>query len=155
MYPKSIIYSLRGVALALIFTCTNLFTACTPAENKQEITSETTVTSPESTPAPTDQIASADPAMETGKKLFSTNCAMCHALTKDDLIGPGLAGVNQRREQAWLISWIKNSQKMIESGDKVAVELFNKYNKVVMPAYDYSDEEIKSILAYIDAEQKL
>jgi mono/diheme cytochrome c family protein len=93
--------------------------------------------------------------METGKKLFTSNCAMCHTLTKDDLIGPGLAGVNERREQAWLISWIKNSQKMVESKDKIAVELFNKYNKVVMPPYDYSDEEIKSILSYIDAEEKL
>jgi hypothetical protein len=43
---------------------------------------------------------------------------------------------------------------MIESGDKYGVELFNKYNKVPMPAYEnFSDDEIKSILAYIEQNQ--
>jgi hypothetical protein len=71
------------------------------------------------------------------------------------LIGPGLAGINQKHKQEWLVSWIKNSQKVIESGDKYAVELFNKYNKVPMPAYEnFSDDEIKSILAYIEQNQE-
>jgi cytochrome c553 len=51
----------------------------------------------------------------------------------------------------WLINWIRNPQKVIESGDKYAVDLFNKFNKQVMPGFgDLTDQQIQSILAYID-----
>lgn len=96
----------------------------------------------------------ADASLATGEKLYTGNCAVCHNLNKENLIGPGLAGINERRPQEWLIPWIRNSQKMVASGDKYAVELFNKYNKVAMPSYDFSDDEIKSILAYIAKNEK-
>jgi mono/diheme cytochrome c family protein len=102
-------------------------------------------------PAGGSQPRALDPAkVEEGKTLFNNNCTACHALSDEVLVGPGLKGVNQRRPLAWLVSWIKNSQKMIQSGDKYAVELYNKYNKTVMPSYDFSDEQIMSILQYID-----
>jgi mono/diheme cytochrome c family protein len=102
-------------------------------------------------PAGGSQPRALDPAkVEEGKTLYNNNCTACHALTDEVLVGPGLKGVNQRRPLAWLISWIRNSQKVVQSGDKYAVELFNKYNKTVMPSYDFSDEQIVSILQYID-----
>jgi mono/diheme cytochrome c family protein len=91
----------------------------------------------------------ADPALAVGEKLYTENCKVCHNLNNVALIGPGLAGINERRPQEWLIPWIKNSQKVVASGDKYAVELFNKYNKVPMPNYDFSNDQIQSILAYI------
>jgi preprotein translocase subunit SecG len=57
-----------------------------------------------------------------------------------------------RRSKTWLISWIKNSQKMIQSGDETALELWEEYKPTVMPAYPFSDEEITSILAYLKVE---
>jgi mono/diheme cytochrome c family protein len=102
-------------------------------------------------PAGGSQPRTLDPAkVEEGKTLFNNNCTACHALSDEVLVGPGLKGVNQRRPMAWLVSWIKNSQKMIQSGDKYAVELYNKYNKTVMPSYDFTDEQIMSVLQYID-----
>lgn len=102
-------------------------------------------------PAGGSQPAALDPAkVEAGKTLFNNNCTACHALSEEVLVGPGLKGINERRPQTWLINWIKNSQKVIQSGDKYAVDLFNKFNKTVMPAYDFSDEQIVSILQYID-----
>ncbi len=93
-----------------------------------------------------------DPAkVEEGKTLFTQNCTACHAVTDEVVVGPGLKGVNQRRPIAWLTAWIKNPQKVIASGDKYAVDLFNKFNKTPMPAYEnFSDEQILSILQYID-----
>jgi mono/diheme cytochrome c family protein len=92
--------------------------------------------------------------LQVGQKLFTTNCAACHTLGTDRIIGPGLAGVNQRRSEEWLIRWIRNSQKMIQEGDEQAVKLYEEYNKMVMPAYNYSDDEIRGILAYIEQNQK-
>ncbi len=92
-----------------------------------------------------------DAAAEQGKKIFTENCVVCHSLGSEKLVGPGLKGVTQRRPEAWLISWIRNSQKVIESGDKYAVDLYNAYNKTPMPSYAFEDQEIKSILKYIEA----
>ncbi|MDQ3534398.1 MAG: c-type cytochrome [Bacteroidota bacterium] len=86
-----------------------------------------------------------------GKSLFTNECTVCHALDRK-LIGPALAGVTERRPIPWLISFIRNSSKVIQSGDDYAVNLFNQYNKMQMPAFAYSDEEILSILAYIEQE---
>ena len=101
--------------------------------------------------APAAQAAGGDPALiSAGDALFKNNCASCHALD-EVVVGPALRGVNKRHAQAWLINWIKNSSKMVQSGDKEAVKLFNDYNKQQMPSFAFSDDEIKSILAYVEA----
>ncbi|CAN5387956.1 c-type cytochrome [soil metagenome] len=88
-----------------------------------------------------------------GQSLFTNNCAVCHAIDRQ-LIGPALQGVTERRPIPWLIAFIRNSQRVIQSGDEYAVNLYNQYNKMQMPAFPYSDEEIMSILAYIEQESQ-
>lgn len=87
---------------------------------------------------------------QDGEALFKANCASCHKLNKK-LVGPALAGVQDRWEsEENLIAWIKNSQAyMKETGDAYAIELFEAYNKSIMPAQAVNDEEVKAILAYI------
>ncbi|MFM7380603.1 MAG: cytochrome c3 family protein, partial [Bacteroidota bacterium] len=46
----------------------------------------------------------------------------------------------------------RNSQAVIASGDPYAVKLYEKWNKSAMTAFDWSDEEIKAVLAYIKEE---
>lgn len=100
-----------------------------------------------------DAASAADPAVvEKGKTLFTNNCAACHSVTAEKLIGPGLQGVSKRRPEAWLIKWVKNSPAVIASGDAYANEIFNKYGKVAMTAFtNFSDDDVKSIIAYVDA----
>lgn len=81
--------------------------------------------------------------------LFKTKCAICHTIGKGKLVGPDLEGVHQRRSEEWMLNFVRSSQKMIASGDMAAVELFEAYNKTVMPDPLISDAEIKSILSYI------
>jgi mono/diheme cytochrome c family protein len=89
-----------------------------------------------------------------GEKVFKANCIACHAI-KDKVVGPALKDVEKRRDEAWLIKWIKNSQEVISSGDAYAVDLFNKYNKAPMPPFaSLSDGDIKSLLAYIKKESE-
>jgi mono/diheme cytochrome c family protein/preprotein translocase subunit SecG len=86
-----------------------------------------------------------------GQALYEANCVSCHSPGADVVVGPGLKGILERRSIEWLIPWVKNSQAVIASGDKYAVDLFNKYNKAVMTSFAFSDAEIKNIFAYVQA----
>jgi mono/diheme cytochrome c family protein len=92
-----------------------------------------------------------DPALvEKGKELFNNNCQSCHAVTDEVVVGPGLKGIDQRRNEAWLGKWIRNSTAVIASGDSYAVALFNKFGKTPMTSFpSLSDDDIKGILAYV------
>jgi mono/diheme cytochrome c family protein len=98
---------------------------------------------------PVDDVA----IVTAGDALFKNNCAVCHSAGTDVIVGPGLAGVNERRSQDWLQRWIKNSQALIQSGDKEAIAVYNEYNKQAMPSFALSDAEITSILTYIKASE--
>ncbi len=99
-----------------------------------------------------DSVPEYDPALlETGESLFKGNCTQCHAI-HNRVIGPALVNVGQRLEKEYLIRWIRNSQQVIQSGDDYAVSLYEEYNRVAMPAYPFTDDEIEGLLAYIDVE---
>jgi mono/diheme cytochrome c family protein len=87
--------------------------------------------------------------VSAGESLYKNNCVVCHSVGSDVVVGPGMKGVNERRAQPWLISWIRNSQALIATGDKDAVAIYNQFNKQAMPSFNFSDEEIVSILTYI------
>lgn len=87
---------------------------------------------------------------EAGEKLFKSYCASCHKPTAEALVGPGLAGVNEKYDKEWLYKWIKNSGALIASGDERAIKTYEENNKVAMPAQPVNNEEIDEILAYIE-----
>ncbi|MEO9571112.1 MAG: cytochrome c3 family protein [Polaribacter sp.] len=83
-----------------------------------------------------------------GKKLFKSLCASCHKLDKK-LIGPALAGVEERRENDWLKAWIKNNAELRASGDKEANAIFDEYKGSNMTAFpQLSDQNVDDILYY-------
>ena len=96
-------------------------------------------------------VVKAEPDPSEGEQIFQAECQQCHAVGAE-VLGPDLAGVNERRDEDWLISFIRNSQRMIRDGDELANELYEEYNQMVMPAVDLNDREIRSVLAYIDQE---
>lgn len=98
-----------------------------------------------------DGIPTDEALVSAGESLFKANCTQCHAIN-EKVIGPALKDVHERRSKEWLISWIRNSQKLIQSGDETAVALWEEYNKTAMPAYPFSDEEITSLLSYVKVE---
>jgi len=85
----------------------------------------------------------------SGENLFKQNCKACHNVDSR-LVGPALKNVYDRRDLPWIYSFVKNSQKVINSGDDYAVKLFKEYNQTEMTAFaSFEDKEILSILAYI------
>lgn len=95
-----------------------------------------------------------NPPLEKGKEIFSLRCAACHNVNKQ-LTGPALAGLHERREFGWIVNFVRSSQKLVKNGDKDAIALFEKFNKIPMPDHsDLSDADIQSIVDYIKAESK-
>ena len=91
---------------------------------------------------------------KNGEKLFKADCSACHALDKQ-LVGPALGGVvdrlktEQNLDTDWLHKWIKDNKSLIASGDKYAVEVFEKFNKTEMTAFpNLTDQDINDILEY-------
>ena len=82
-------------------------------------------------------------------------CKACHTIGGGKLVGPDLKGVTERRDEAWLIKFIQNSQALVAAGDETAVKVFNDNNKIPMPSHALTDDQVKGILKYIAAGGKL
>jgi mono/diheme cytochrome c family protein len=91
-------------------------------------------------------------AIAAGDALFKSNCAQCHAVN-EKVVGPALAGITKRRPISWLIPWVKNSAKVVASGDEYAVKLYNDNGKQQMPSFGLSDKEITSIIAWVTSQE--
>src|SRR4051812_44933167 len=77
------------------------------------------------------------------KKIFTTRCMACHTFGKGVKVGPDLKGVNDRRQRAWILKFVKQSSAVIASGDATANELFQQFNQQRMPDWiDLSDDQI-------------
>ncbi|MCB0396489.1 MAG: cytochrome c [Flavobacteriales bacterium] len=93
-----------------------------------------------------------DARAQDGASIFKQNCGACHALGKR-LVGPDLIGVNERRNDEWLLKFIKSSQALIQSGDADAAAVYAEFNQIAMPDQSHlGDDQIRSILAYIEEE---
>jgi cytochrome c551/c552 len=91
---------------------------------------------------------------EEGKTIFMNRCASCHNVNKQ-IVGPALAGIDQRRSLEWIIQFVRSSQTAIKNGDTAALAVFQKFNKVPMPDHsDLSETDIKSIVEFIKTETK-
>lgn len=82
---------------------------------------------------------------------YQQKCMSCHTVGQGDDVGPDLKGVSKKRDKKWLIRFIQESQSMVEEGDPIANELFNKFKKKKMPDQELSDSEVEELIAYIDS----
>jgi mono/diheme cytochrome c family protein len=89
---------------------------------------------------------------EDGKGIYQAQCASCHTIGGGDLVGPDLAGVTARRDRAWLERFIQVPDQVLAEGDPVAAELLQKYNGVPMPSLGLTDDQVASLIAYLEAE---
>jgi cytochrome c2 len=106
-------------------------------------------------PAFSQEISTDAAAISAGKTLFEGNCKTCHRVEKV-LVGPALKDVYNRVPSIdWIKSFVHNSSAVIASGDKYAVELYNKFNKTQMTAFpSLKDADVMNILAYVKSESE-
>ncbi len=133
-------FSLARITTTLLISCMCLLTAGYNPLVAQEASSELVI--------PEDAAS-----ISKGEALFKGNCTSCHRVHKK-LVGPALANVYERTPSIeWIIGFVKNSQKVIQSGDEYAVNLYAEYNNTQMTAFTgFSDQDIMSILGYIQQE---
>ena len=81
---------------------------------------------------------------------YEMKCASCHTIGGGEDVGPDLKGVTKRREKKWLTRFIQESQTMVNEGDPLAVELFEKYKRKKMPDQELSDAQVETLLAFIE-----
>lgn len=87
-------------------------------------------------------------SVNAGRTLFETKCAPCHSLGDERLVGPGLEGIGERRERAWLTAFITAPDRMLAQQDSLATQLLAEY-QVAMPNLGLSGAEAESILDYL------
>lgn len=100
------------------------------------------------------QSSYAEVSAAAGVKLYKQYCTSCHKIN-GELVGPALKDIHKRRSEEWLLKWIRNNAELRKSGDKDAIAIWEKYAKNEMPSFtNLSDDDIKSILAYIVQESE-
>lgn len=82
-----------------------------------------------------------------GELLHQKECASCHTITTETLVGPGWKGITQRRKPEWIMNYINNPDAMIDKDPKLRAALEKCY--VRMPDPHLTDEEARSILEFI------
>lgn len=88
--------------------------------------------------------------------LFMENCAKCHNdRLERNSTGPALFGLSKRMPGGnWIYDWIQNPAKLIQSGDRYAVHIWEANYKVSMDAFpNLSHAAIDSLMDYIDSYQ--
>lgn len=83
---------------------------------------------------------------EQGKVVFEAKCSACHNPTDVKKVGPGLKGVTERRQPAWILNMITNPVEMTQK-DPTAKDLLATH-LTQMTFQDVSDDQVKQILEY-------
>jgi mono/diheme cytochrome c family protein len=87
-----------------------------------------------------------------GEALFRKLCAPCHTIGVGDRIGPDLRGVTQRRDHAWLSSFIQNPSRMLAQRDPIALDLAAKFPAVHMPVLGLHDADAADLINYLETQ---
>ena len=95
-----------------------------------------------------------------GEMMFRDRCSSCHVISGGFLpqrnarpLGPDLFGVTERRDDAWLRRWLAEPDRMIESGDPIAVAMSSAW-EVVMPNFRLDAKEIDNLIRYMERESE-
>src|SRR5215468_10187852 len=90
--------------------------------------------------------------LQPGQALFKKLCAPCHTIGVGDRVGPDLRDVTDRRERAWLESYIMHPDLARAGNDPVAVGLVAKFPGVRMPPLGLAEADATDLIAYLRAE---
>ncbi len=97
-----------------------------------------------------------DQAMvKKGRAIYDMKCAACHKLTSQRVVGPGWAGITDRRKPEWIMNMITNVEIMLEQDPEARKLLEECLTR--MPNQNVSIGDARDILEFIyqnDIDQK-
>ncbi|AKQ46154.1 cytochrome C [Rufibacter radiotolerans] len=151
------------VCAALLFSCSS-----EKKETKEEynIKEETTTEAPVAAEAPAadegkgvgpvksvEVGAEVDQALAaTGKSLFEGKCSACHQLSDQKVVGPGLAGVTERRKPEWIMNMVINPEEMTKQ-DPTAKKLLAEH-LTQMTNQNVNEQDARALLEYLRQNDK-
>lgn len=86
-----------------------------------------------------------DSLAASGKEIFKSKCSACHKMSKR-FVGPGLAGVTERRTPEWIMNMILNPEEMVQKNPE-AKKLLAEYLSP-MANQSLTEDEARAILEY-------
>ncbi|AMM52594.1 cytochrome C [Rufibacter sp. DG15C] len=97
--------------------------------------------------------ADIDQALATsGKSLFEGKCSACHQLSDQKIVGPGLAGVTDRRKPEWVMNMIINPEEMTKK-DPTAKKLLAEH-LTQMTNQNVNEQDARALLEYLRQNDK-
>lgn len=82
-----------------------------------------------------------------GISSYESKCQSCHKLTDERLVGPGWAGVTERRTGAWLLNFITNPDVMLDQDPELLKQI--EICMVRMPNQNVGDEEARALYDFM------
>jgi len=87
---------------------------------------------------------------------YQVNCVSCHTIGGGDLVGPDLYQVEKRKDRAWLVRFMLNPKKVIDSGDPYALKILKESkNQIMTTIPGFTADMAKKILDVIAVESEL
>ncbi|KGE85853.1 MAG: c-type cytochrome [Phaeodactylibacter xiamenensis] len=87
--------------------------------------------------------------VEAGESIYEMKCAACHKLTDQRVVGPGWAGITEKREPEWIMNMITNVEIMLAE-DPTAQALLEEC-LVRMPNQNLSIGDARDVLEFMYA----
>ncbi len=85
-----------------------------------------------------------------GRKLFEENCAGCHSLNEQQIVGPGLKDVVKRRGREWVLHYVREPGEVRRMKDPIALELRKKFGSSEMPDLGLARDDVGAIVDFLD-----
>ncbi|WP_276498967.1 c-type cytochrome [Pontibacter litorisediminis] len=82
-----------------------------------------------------------------GKSIFEGKCSACHQLSDQKVVGPGLAGVTEKRKPEWVMNMIINPEEMTKK-DPAAKKLLAEH-LTQMTNQNVNEQDARAILEYL------
>ena len=82
-----------------------------------------------------------------GKTIFEGKCSACHQLTDQKIVGPGLAGVTERRKPEWIMNMVINPEEMTKK-DPTAKKLLGEH-LTQMTNQNITEDDARALLEFL------
>lgn len=83
----------------------------------------------------------------TGKQVYELKCSSCHKLDSDRVVGPGWAGVTDRRTPEWIMNFIVNVDEMLDR-DTASQRMLEEC-LVRMPNQSLAEADARGVLEFM------
>ncbi|AHM62485.1 cytochrome c2 [Flammeovirgaceae bacterium 311] len=143
--------SLMLLALGCFFVM-----SCSSGSDKKAEASTTGTSTEEATPVDDGKgigpvknvnLGELDPALAAkGQELFDNKCSACHRTDNTKVVGPGLAGVTERRQPEWIMNMIINPEEMTKK-DPTAKKLLAEH-LTQMTNQNVTEQDARAMLEY-------